>query len=103
MKARKWFINDNENFVQEEEDVDNVHVEEYSDKSNLTTSIFYTYFFEVLKHPLLSPLFIKDWNKMPPILIQAGDAEVLRDETLFLAHKINHANSDTIPNPHIRQ
>ncbi|CAH7687214.1 acetyl-hydrolase [Phakopsora pachyrhizi] len=37
-------------------------------------------------HPYASPLF-GDLHGLPPLLIQAGDAEVLRDESTLLAHK----------------
>ena len=39
-----------------------------------------------LTHPYASPLF-GDMHDLPPILIQSGDAEVLRDEATLLAHK----------------
>lgn len=39
-----------------------------------------------LTHPYASPLF-GDFKGLPPLLIQAGDAEVLRDEIMLLAHK----------------
>ena len=39
-----------------------------------------------LTHPYASPLF-GDMHGLPPMLIQAGDAEVLRDEITLLAHK----------------
>ena len=39
-----------------------------------------------LMHPYASPLF-GDFTGLPPLLIQAGDAEVLRDEITLLAHK----------------
>ncbi|KAF8899099.1 Alpha/Beta hydrolase protein [Infundibulicybe gibba] len=39
-----------------------------------------------LTHPYASPLF-GDYKGLPPLLIQAGDAEVLRDEITLLAHK----------------
>ncbi|KAF9055922.1 Alpha/Beta hydrolase protein [Panaeolus papilionaceus] len=41
---------------------------------------------EYLTHPYASPLF-GDFKGLPPLLIQAGDAEVLRDEIGLLAHK----------------
>lgn len=41
---------------------------------------------QYLTHPYASPLF-GDLKGMPPLLIQAGDAEVLRDEITLLAHK----------------
>ncbi|KAJ7675354.1 Alpha/Beta hydrolase protein [Mycena rosella] len=41
---------------------------------------------QYLTHPYASPLF-GDFKGLPPMLIQAGDAEVLRDEIALLAHK----------------
>jgi hypothetical protein len=43
-----------------------------------------------LTHPYASPLF-GDFTGLPPLLIQAGEAEVLRDEITLLAHKATHA------------
>lgn len=45
---------------------------------------------EYLTHPYASPLF-GDLKGLPPLLIQAGDAEVLRDEVRLLAHKASSA------------
>jgi acetyl esterase/lipase len=39
-----------------------------------------------LTHPYASPLF-GDLTGLPPLLIQAGESEVLRDEVTLLAHK----------------
>jgi hypothetical protein len=39
-----------------------------------------------LTHPYASPLF-GDFTGLPPLLIQAGESEVLRDEITLLAHK----------------
>ncbi|PWY98691.1 Pkinase-domain-containing protein [Testicularia cyperi] len=39
-----------------------------------------------ITHPYASPLF-GDMHGLPPLLIQCGDAEVLRDEVTLLAHK----------------
>lgn len=39
-----------------------------------------------LTHPYASPLF-GDFIGLPPLLIQAGESEVLRDEVTLLAHK----------------
>ncbi|KAK0200269.1 Alpha/Beta hydrolase protein [Desarmillaria ectypa] len=39
-----------------------------------------------LMHPYASPLF-GDFKDLPPLLIQSGDSEVLRDEIALLAHK----------------
>lgn len=43
-----------------------------------------------LTHPYASPLF-GDLHGLPPLLIQCGDAEVLRDEITLLAHKASMA------------
>ena len=39
-----------------------------------------------LTHPYASPLF-GDCTGLPPLLIQSGDVEVLRDEITLFAHK----------------
>lgn len=41
---------------------------------------------EYLTHPYASPLF-GDFTGLPPMLVQSGDAEVLRDEITLMAHK----------------
>ena len=43
-----------------------------------------------LTHPYVSPLF-GDMHGLPPLLIQCGDSEVLRDEGTLLAHKCSLA------------
>lgn len=43
-----------------------------------------------LTHPYASPLF-GSFEGLPPLLLQAGDAEVLRDEIALLAHKASLA------------
>lgn len=43
-----------------------------------------------LTHPYASPLF-GDLRGLPPLLIQCGDAETLRDEVTLLAHKASLA------------
>ncbi|EPQ60247.1 alpha/beta-hydrolase [Gloeophyllum trabeum ATCC 11539] len=43
-----------------------------------------------LTHPYASPLF-GDFKGLPPLLVTAGDAEVLRDEITLLAHKASLA------------
>ncbi|KAJ7492363.1 Alpha/Beta hydrolase protein [Mycena latifolia] len=48
---------------------------------------------QYLTHPYASPLF-GDFKGLPPMLIQAGDAEVLRDEIALLAHKATLAGVD---------
>ncbi|KAL5535649.1 hypothetical protein ACEPAF_3743 [Sanghuangporus sanghuang] len=41
---------------------------------------------KLIAHPYASPLF-GDFHGLPPLLLQAGDSEVLRDEITLLAHK----------------
>ncbi|KAG5647692.1 hypothetical protein DXG03_008415 [Asterophora parasitica] len=48
---------------------------------------------DYLTHPYASPLF-GDFTGLPPLLIQVGDAEVLRDEVTLLAHKATLAGVD---------
>ncbi|WFD34539.1 hypothetical protein MCUN1_001380 [Malassezia cuniculi] len=43
-----------------------------------------------ITHPYVSPLF-GDMHGLPPLLIQCGDSEVLRDEDILLAHKCSLA------------
>ncbi|KAF9454211.1 alpha/beta-hydrolase [Macrolepiota fuliginosa MF-IS2] len=45
---------------------------------------------QYLTHPYASPLF-GSFEGLPPFLIQAGDAEVLRDEITLLSHKASLA------------
>jgi len=46
-----------------------------------------------MTHPYASPLF-GDFKGLPPLLIQVGDAEVLRDEVTLLAHKATLSGVD---------
>ncbi|PLW09588.1 hypothetical protein PCASD_20257 [Puccinia coronata f. sp. avenae] len=43
-----------------------------------------------LAHPYCSPLFSPSLGGLPPLLILAGDNEVLRDEIIYLAHRAAH-------------
>ncbi|KAJ4485734.1 Alpha/Beta hydrolase protein [Lentinula aciculospora] len=45
---------------------------------------------QYMTHPYASPLF-GNFTGLPPLLIQAGDSEVLRDEITLLAHKASLA------------
>ncbi|TPX58721.1 hypothetical protein PhCBS80983_g02956 [Powellomyces hirtus] len=47
---------------------------------------------QFVRHPLVSPIFAETMAGLPPILIQAGDAEVLRDDSLALAFKYDADN-----------
>jgi hypothetical protein len=48
-----------------------------------------------MTHPYASPLF-GDFTGLPPLLVQAGDCEVLRDEVTLLAHKATLARVDVV-------
>ena len=48
-----------------------------------------------MTHPYASPLF-GDFTGLPPMLVQAGDCEVLRDEVTLLAHKATLAGVDVV-------
>ncbi|KAF2453696.1 hypothetical protein BDY21DRAFT_309862 [Lineolata rhizophorae] len=41
----------------------------------------------LLSHPLVSPILQPSLGGLPPLLIQVGGGELLRDEQLYLAHK----------------
>ena len=42
---------------------------------------------ELLAHPLVSPVMQPTLGGLPPMLIQVGGAELLRDEQIYIAHK----------------
>nr|ATJ00694.1 putative lipase [Aspergillus niger] len=42
---------------------------------------------ELLSHPLVSPVFQPSLGGLPPLLIQSGGGEMLRDEQFYIAHK----------------
>jgi acetyl esterase/lipase len=44
-----------------------------------------------VRHPLVSPIF-GDFTNMPPMLVQVGECELLRDENLALAFRYQSAN-----------
>lgn len=48
-----------------------------------------------MTHPYASPLF-GDFTGLPPLLVQAGDCEVLRDEVTLLAHKATLSGVDVV-------
>jgi alpha/beta hydrolase fold len=60
------------------------------DKDSLERITRYMY---LNRHPLVSPIFAP-MAGLPPALIQAGEAEMLRDETLALVYKINTGLQD---------
>ncbi|KAJ3012622.1 hypothetical protein HKX48_006184 [Thoreauomyces humboldtii] len=45
-----------------------------------------------VRHPLVSPIFAETLKGLPPILVQAGEAEVLRDDSLALAYRYDADN-----------
>ena len=50
---------------------------------------------ELLAHPLVSPAMQPSLGGLPPMLIQVGGAELLKDEQIYLAHKL--ANPKDFP------
>lgn len=50
---------------------------------------------QLLAHPLVSPVTQTSLGGLPPMLIQVGGAEMLRDEQIYLAHKA--ANPEDYP------
>jgi hypothetical protein len=44
----------------------------------------------LLTHPLVSPALQPSLGGLPPLLIQTGGGELLRDEQIYLAHKAAH-------------
>ena len=46
-----------------------------------------------LKNPLVSPLFC-DPSGLPPLMIQVGGAEVLRDDSIIFAEKVTKNNQN---------
>lgn len=42
---------------------------------------------QLISHPLVSPALQPSLGGLPPLLIQTGGAEMLRDEQIYLAHK----------------
>lgn len=50
---------------------------------------------ELLSHPLVSPVLQPSLGGLPPLLIQTGGGEILRDEQIYLAHKA--ANPSAYP------
>ena len=51
----------------------------------------------LLAHPLVSPVMQSSLGGLPPLLIQVGGGELLRDEQIYLAHKA--ANPALYPPP----
>lgn len=52
----------------------------------------------MLKHPYVSPLFAEHFEHLPPIMVQSGGCESLRDEIEALHQKINQSKTSFIHN-----
>ncbi|KAL1924217.1 uncharacterized protein VTP21DRAFT_7252 [Calcarisporiella thermophila] len=50
-----------------------------------------------LRLPLVSPVYAKDLGGLPPLLIQLGGGEMVRDEGIFLAHKAASGRGELPP------
>lgn len=51
----------------------------------------------ILSHPLVSPVLQPSLGGLPPMLVSVGGGEMLRDEQIYLAHKV--ANPSAYPPP----
>ncbi|KAI8085254.1 alpha/beta hydrolase fold-domain-containing protein [Thamnidium elegans] len=51
---------------------------------------------ELIRHPYVSPIFADNFDNMPPILIQSGGCESLRDEICDLTDKIQKSKSTMV-------
>lgn len=47
----------------------------------------------LLAHPLVSPVMQPSLGGLPPLLIQVGGGELLRDEQIYVAHKAAHPSA----------
>jgi acetyl esterase/lipase len=57
----------------------------------------------LLAHPLVSPILQPSLGGLPPILIQVGGGEMLRDEQIYLAHKAANPAKYAPPNFVLRE
>ncbi|KAI8074735.1 alpha/beta hydrolase fold-domain-containing protein [Gongronella butleri] len=48
---------------------------------------------DMLRHPYVSPLYADNFEHLPPIMIQSGGCEPLRDEIKHLYQRINESNT----------
>ncbi|CAO3622222.1 unnamed protein product [Mucor fragilis] len=51
---------------------------------------------ELIRHPYVSPIFADNFSNMPPMLIQSGGCESLRDEICDLTSKIKSSKSTMV-------
>ncbi|CAG8486653.1 5237_t:CDS:2 [Ambispora leptoticha] len=52
---------------------------------------------EALAIPYVSPLLAEDLSGLSPLLLQAGNGERLRDESIYFAHKASHVKEYQLP------
>ncbi|KAL5611770.1 hypothetical protein BROUX41_000655 [Berkeleyomyces rouxiae] len=52
----------------------------------------------LLSHPLVSPIMQATLGGLPPVMIVTGGAELLRDEQVFIAHKLANPQKYAAPN-----
>jgi acetyl esterase/lipase len=41
-----------------------------------------------LRHPLISPLFTTNLGGLPPLFVNVGDAEIMREESVIFAERV---------------
>jgi acetyl esterase/lipase len=67
-----------------------------SDSGVDTSSSVYDPILELMKdythHPLISPMFHDSFEGFPPILIQSGDSEMFKDESIIFAKRVTKTN-----------
>ncbi|CAI2180519.1 6031_t:CDS:2 [Funneliformis geosporum] len=85
MSCASWDQNQHYDYLFKQKDEDPLHpvklyLHPHEERAKLVT------------HPYVSPLF-GDLNHLPPLLIQCGDSEVLRDEIYLLAHKASETGT----------
>lgn len=51
---------------------------------------------DLIRHPYVSPIFADHFDNMPPILIQSGGCESLRDEICDLVDKIQKSKGNMV-------
>ena len=57
----------------------------------------------LLAHPLVSPVVQTSLGGLPPLLIQVGGGELLRDEQIYIAHKAAHPSQYPPPEHVLRE
>jgi acetyl esterase/lipase len=50
----------------------------------------------LVRHPYVSPIFADNFDNMPPILIQSGGCESLRDEIVDLTEKMRKSKGTMV-------